>query len=131
MSTESTTAPTEATGGAKEVRKSRSFKVLLQGDEAAHGRYSGNSPYQAANKALSEIIRTRVRENKPVDEEIQFNLIETTKGSQKKSYTYVGKRIKLDTPVTYQVAGGQTIEKVYKNQLRKVKASALAASATA
>lgn len=115
------TTTEQQVGGNK--KSTRSFKVQLVGEEAAHGRYSGNSPYQAANKAFSEIVRNRVRNNQTVEEEITFKLIESTKGSAKKTYNYVGKRIKLDNPVTYQVAGGQTIQKVYKNQLRKIKNS--------
>ena len=43
----------------KQGKQQRSFKVKLNTEEKAHGRYTGDSPYQAANKALSEIIRQR------------------------------------------------------------------------
>jgi hypothetical protein len=52
-----------------------------------------------------------------------FYLVESTKGSSKKVHKYVGKRIKLDTPVSYAVENGQVITKEYKNVLRKVKKS--------
>jgi len=100
---------------------SRSFKVKLEQNGPQYGRYNGDSPYQAANKALSEIIRTRVKNTLPVDENINFFLVESTKGSGKKIHQYVGHRMKLDNPVTYQVNDGQTITKEYKNVLRKVK----------
>jgi hypothetical protein len=100
---------------------SRSFKVKLEQNGPQYGRYNGDSPYQAANKALSEIIRTRVKNSLPVDENINFFLVESTKGSGKKVHQYVGHRMKLDNPVSYQVNDGQTITKEYKNVLRKVK----------
>ena len=100
---------------------SRSFKVKLEKNGPQYGRYNGDSPYQAANKALSEIIRTRVKNNQSADTDINFFLIESTKGSGKKEHQYVGKRTKLDNPVSYAVNNGQMITKEYKNILRKVK----------
>ena len=102
------------------IKKNRSFKVKLTSDSELYGRYNGDSPYQAANKALSEIIRTRVKNNQPVDQEINFYLVESTKGSLKKVHQYGGKRIQLDVPVTYKV-GDQEIIKNFKNILKKIK----------
>ena len=99
----------------------RSFKVKLEKNMVPTGRYNGDSPYQAANKALSEIIRNRVKNNQPINEEITFYLVESTKGSTKKEHQYVGERIKLENPVSYAVNNGQMITKEYKNKLRKVK----------
>jgi len=110
---------------------SRSFKVKLEPNGPQYGRYNGDSPYQAANKALSEIIRTRVKNTLPVDENINFFLVESTKGSGKKIHQYVGHRMKLDNPVTYQVNDGQTITKEYKNVLRKVKKTEMVGGAPA
>ena len=103
-----------------EKKKNRSFKVKLTTEGELYGRYNGDSPYQAANKALSEIIRNKVKNSESVSEEINFYLVESTKGSKKKSHEYTGKRIQLDTPVTYKV-GDQEIIKNYKNILKKVK----------
>ena len=101
----------------------RSFKVKLENNGPQYGRYNGDSPYQAANKALSEIIRNRVKNNQAVDDDMTFFLVESTKGSSKKIHKYVGRRIKLDVPVSYTVENGQVITKEYKNVLRKVKKS--------
>lgn len=101
-------------------KKSRSFKVKLTDDGELYGRYNGDSPYQAANKALSEIIRTRVKNNESVDNEITFFLVESTKGSSKKTHQYIGKRVHLETAVKYKV-GDQEIIKNFKNILKKVK----------
>ena len=102
----------------------RSFKVKLELNGPQYGRYNGDSPYQAANKALSEIIRNKVKNNQTTDEDITFFLVESTKGSNKKIHKYIGKRIKLEKPVSYVVKNGekeQTITKEFKNILRKVK----------
>jgi hypothetical protein len=112
------------TGNGK--KKSRSFRVKLDIDGDQYGRYNGESPYQAANKALSEIIRNKVKKEEPTDEEITFFLIESTKDSKKKIHQYLGKRTKLPEPVKYKVKNGdkeQEITKEYKNILRKIKKS--------
>ena len=100
---------------------SRSFKVKLSVDGPLYGRYNGESPYQAANKALSEIVRTKEKNGNMDDAEISFFLVESTKNSSKKQHQYVGRRIKLDVPIEYPVANGITIKKEHKNFLRKVK----------
>jgi hypothetical protein len=101
-------------------KKNRSFKVKLSAEAELYGRYNGDSPYQAANKALSEIIRNKVKNNESVNEDINFYLVESTKNSKKKCHQYTGKRIQLETPVIYKV-GDQQIVKNYKNILKKVK----------
>jgi hypothetical protein len=129
MSTEQNTETVEQnTENVVGRKSSRSFKVKLEQTGPQYGRYNGDSPYQAANKALSEIIRNKVKNNEAVDEDITFFLVESTKGSSKKVHQYVGKRIKLDEPVKYTVNGSdgeQQIVKEYKNILRKVKKSEL------
>ena len=66
-----------------ELKRNRSFKVKLSEDGQSYGRYNGDSPYQAANKALSEIIRTKVKDGEASDTKLTFWLIESTKGSSK------------------------------------------------
>lgn len=101
-------------------KRNRSFKVKLSAEAELYGRYNGDSPYQAANKALSEIIRNKVKNNESVNEDIDFYLVESTKNSKKKCHQYTGKRIQLESPVIYKV-GDQQIVKNYKNILKKVK----------
>jgi len=110
-------------------RNTRTFKVKLEENGTPYGRYYGISPFQAASKALSEIIK----KNKQSDqlggagrgsEPINFYLIETTKGSSKKIHQYAGNRVKLENPVEYTV-GGNTITKEYKNILKKIKKNEL------
>ena len=101
-------------------KKNRSFKVKLSEEGQSYGRYNGDSPYQAANKALSEIIRNKVKAEEAVEGKLTFWLIESTKGSSKRVHQYEGERIKLAEPVKYKV-GENEIVKEYKNILKKIK----------
>ena len=120
--TETATA-TETPGG----RRTRSFKVLLPNSTEYEGRFTGLTPYQAANKALSKYYRET---NKP-KKEIQFSIRESTRGSKRSVYTYNGRREKLKTPVEYSIKDGRTIVKHYKNRLIKVKKSELTETVSA
>ena len=103
-----------------EEKRARSFKVKI-GEEKAYGRYLGDSPYQAANKALSEIIRKKKKDGSSMSGKINFSLIESTKGSKHKQHEYVGKRVALKTPISYQTKDGIEVTKKFKNELKKVK----------
>ena len=120
------TATATETTETTETRNTRSFKVLLPNSSEYVGRFTGLTPYQAANKALSKYYRET---NKP-KKEIRFSIRESTRGSKRSVYTYNGRREKLKTPVEYSIKDGRTIVKQYKNRLIKVKKSELAVAAT-
>ena len=107
--------------------KSRSFKVKLPSDEGFTGRFTGLTPYQAANKALSKYFRG-LENNVDIDVQVNFSIRESTRGSKRHEYTYKGSRIKLEQPITYTIKSdngeSRVITKQYKNQLIKVKKSA-------
>ena len=115
----------EKAGSDKSVR---SFKVMLPGTDNFVGRFTGLTPYQAANKALSKYYR----ETKKPQQDIQFSIRESTRGSKRGTYTYNGARLKLDEPVKYTISNtdgeNREIVKKFKNRLTKVKKSELAAS---
>ena len=104
----------------------RSFKVLLPGNQEFIGRYTGLTPYQAANKALSKFFREN-KNIKTTTNEITFSIRESTRGSKRSTYTYNGTREKLENPVKYSINGldgnAREIIKEYKNKLTKVKKS--------
>ena len=106
---------------ADDAKGVRSFKVQLPGTEEYSGRFTGLTPYQAANKALSKYFR----ENKTAKAEITFSIRESTRGSKRSTYTYNGKREKLQIPVKYSIKSAdgvpREIVKEYKNRLIKVK----------
>ena len=105
------------------TKKTRSFKVKLPNSEVYEGRFTGLTPYQAANKALSKYYR----ENKS-SKEIVFSIRESTRGSKRLVYHYNGHRTKLDVPVEYVIKSGndsKVITKNFKNRLTKIKKAEL------
>jgi hypothetical protein len=111
--------PTDAVEGDSNEKHIRSFKVKLPGSETFEGRFTGLTPYQAANKALSKYFR----EGERTDNDVTFSICESTRKSKKSVYTYVGKRHKLEVPVKYSIQDGREIVKNFKNTLKKVKKS--------
>jgi len=118
VSEEAVAAVAEAVEGSDE-KHIRSFKVKLPGSESFEGRFTGLTPYQAANKALSKYFR----EGERTDNDVTFSICESTRKSKKSVYTYVGKRHQLEVPVKYTIQDGREIVKNFKNTLKKVKKS--------
>ena len=116
----------------KTIKSQRSFKVRLPGSETFEGRFTGLTPYQAANKALSSYYRANPKSKVSL---ITFTIKESTRGSKRNEYTYNGKREKLSTPVEYTIKGTdgtpRTITKAFKNRLTKIKKADLAKLAQA
>jgi hypothetical protein len=73
---------------------------MLPGTDEFVGRFTGLTPYQAANKALSKYYRETSKPKK----EIQFSIKESTRGSKRGTYTYNGARQKLSEPVKYTIS---------------------------
>ena len=112
-----TETPAETEADVEDGKLVRSFKVKLPDNENFVGRFTGLTPYQAANKALSKYFR----ETKNADKEITFLICESTRKSKKSVYTYIGKRYQLEVPVRYKIQDGREIVKNFKNSLKKVK----------
>jgi len=113
--------------------KTRSFKVMLPSESDYTGRFTGLTPYQAANKALSKYFRNS--DNTNITEDfIFFSIKESTRRSKRNVYNYKGARVKLATPIEYKIKSEngeeRVITKQYKNQLVKVKKSVEAKSET-
>ena len=119
-----TTAKVTATATVTK-KSTRSFKVKLPGTETYEGRFTGDTPYQAANKALSKYYRL----NGPDAENVLFSIRESTRGSKRLVYHYNGSRAKLDVPVEYAITSvsgeSKVITKNFKNRLVKVKKAQL------
>jgi len=122
IATETKAVDNEQTAGDvnADEKQIRSFKVQLPGSDNFEGRFTGLTPYQAANKALSKYFREGDRDNA----EVTFSICESTRKSKKSVYTYVGQRHRLDEPVKYTIQDGREIVKNFKNTLKKVKKSA-------
>ena len=74
------------------------------------GRFYGKNPSQAAQKALTSIIK------KSNHNTALFTIVEN---KTKKEHTYFGKRVKLNTPVSINVKG-KTIVFRYRNLIKKI-----------
>tara|TARA_A100001015_G_scaffold320070_1_gene445132 strand:- start:1796 stop:2323 length:528 start_codon:yes stop_codon:yes gene_type:complete len=110
----------------KKERKVRSFKVQLPNSETYEGRFTGLTPYQAANKALSKYYR----ETKKSKKNVRFSIRESTRGSKRLVYHYNGHREKLKVPVEYVIKSNgenRVITKNFKNRLTKIKKAELKA----
>jgi len=114
-------------GDEEENSRTRFFKVVVDGGDP-HGRFSGNKPKQAANKALTSILKTREQNGggaSGASGEIKFSIIECTRGSKHKQYNYIGQRVKLDKPMKVKIGRGadaKEIEYKFNNRVMKDKA---------
>ena len=101
----------------------RYFKVVYENGQPK-GRFSGTKPKQAANKALTSILKNRESDGKSTTTKIKFSIIECTRGSKHKEYNYVGERVKLDKPMEVTIGKGanaKTIKYRYNNKVFKDK----------
>lgn len=108
---------------AAEKSTTRYFKAIVEGGEA-HGRFSGAKPKQAANKALTSILKSKEQTGGNVNGEIKFTIVECTRGSKHKQYHYIGKREKLDKPMKVKIGSGanaKEIEYKFNNRVMKDK----------
>ena len=107
----------------------RTFKIKTQ-DGDFTSRIMGSTPKQAALKALSIICNNYESGNKNfnVHEKkgknstptFKFCIKETTRFSQHKEYTYIGKREKLENPASYTIKGTNGEEKVITNRYKNI-----------
>lgn len=118
-------APLEANNNEEEEGKSRSrfFKLVFNGEES--GRFSGNKPKQAANKALTAIVKKEGAES--ANKQFTFKIKECTRGSKQKIYCYTGERVQLDKPMKVTIGKGangaqpKVIEYKFTNRVKKLK----------
>lgn len=80
------------------------------------GTCGGKKPKQAANKALSMIIKNYNIQDSTL---IKFKLIETTKHSKNKTSFYSGERTRLSNPITLNV-NGKEIKYIFQNTIKKI-----------
>lgn len=117
---------TKQTGGTVTTAtksRTRYFKVVIDGGDP-HGRFSGSKPKQAANKALTSILKTMEKDGKDTNKKIRFSIVECTRGSRHKSYNYIGERVELQEPMKVQIGNGnnaKVIEYKYNNKVMKDK----------
>jgi len=97
----------------------RYFKIVCE-DGNCRGRFSGKKPKQAANKALTSILKQRKDPLK--GGKIKFKICECTRGSKCKEYSYVGQRKELTEPMDVTI-GDKKITYRFQNVVKKAKKS--------
>ncbi len=100
--------------------KVRYFKLCLNG--SYHGRFSGNTPLEAATKAFTKIMQEN---NQNTEIETIIEIKESTRGSNHQTYKFNAKRIKLDVPLEYTIRDAETgndeiLTYNYKNHLEEI-----------
>jgi hypothetical protein len=119
-------APVQADAPADGEEKGRFFKYLYNG--TVSGRFSGSKPKQAANKALTSIVKSQSETGTDLTNKmLTFSIIECTRGSKKKQYNYQGIRRALDTPIKVTIKN-KDVPIVYKfqNKTSKLKVQPVA-----
>lgn len=76
----------------------RFFKLVLSEGESPTGRFSGKKPKQAANKALTTLLKARKEKGETVTDKLKFSIVECTRGRKNKQYFYTGQRVELPNP---------------------------------
>jgi septum formation inhibitor MinC len=99
--------------GGKRVRH---FKCVYNGN--VFGRYRASRPKQAGNKALTKICKNEGGDEAVVGREFEFQMVECTRGGKRKTFSYTGKRVKLDKP-TIVPKGDKQIPYHFTNKLYK------------
>jgi hypothetical protein len=114
-------------GGKKgsKSKKNRFFKAVNEKSGAGRGRYTGDTPKQAASKSYTKYIQRLKAKGKTVPKSTTIYLRESTRGSNRKVYGYVASRVKLAEPQELTIKDNTTGEKKtitynYRNQIHKV-----------
>jgi hypothetical protein len=85
-------------------QKKRKFRAIFidpNGEVVMEGRHKGSKPQQAACKALTGIYDIFAEEGKIIEGEVRFGLSETTRGSLRKNFWYVGKKTETNPTNLY------------------------------
>lgn len=84
------------------------------------GRYSGNTPIQAAFKTFTKLCRLYYKLHEIVINNIKFIIQECTQNSKKRFYVYEGFRHELHQTKFIKVKTGKIIKYKYYNHIKKL-----------
>lgn len=113
---------------AEEGKRTRHFRLMI--GEKAVGRFAGDKPKKAANKAFTSHVKYLEKSGLSTDGEIKFSIVECTRRSKSKKYHYIGERVKLETPTEIlikqkdkegNVIGEKKISYRFNNRVKKDK----------
>lgn len=108
-----------------EEKNYRYFKLINERTGKASGRYTGDTPKQAASKGFTKILQKLKAEGKKLPKQSTIYLRESTRNSARKVYGYEARRVRLPEPQTLEIVDKETGERktiVYKfrNKIKKV-----------
>ena len=119
---------TKVTGGRsanKEEGKERYFKLIDAKTGRSYGRYTGDTPKQAASKGFTKMLQKLKTEGKHPPKQSTIYLRESTRGSARKVYGYEASRQKLPEPQQLvikdkETGDEKTIVYHFRNKIKKV-----------
>ena len=109
----------------REEGRDRYFKLIDPDTQETFGRYTGDTPKQAASKGYTKLLQKYKEDKKTPPKTSIIFLRESTRGSNKKIYGYSAMRQKLDEPQNLVITDNdtgkeKTITYHYRNKIKKV-----------
>lgn len=111
----------------KKVKRTgdRYFKVIDEKSGKTFGRYTGETPKQAASKSFTKLLQKMKESGKGAPKNVKIFLRESTRGSNRKVYGYTASRVKLSEPqelkiVDKETGDEKTITYNYRNKIHKI-----------
>ena len=109
----------------KEEGKERYFKLIDAKTGRSYGRYTGDTPKQAASKGFTKMLQKLKTEGKHPPKQSTIYLRESTRGSARKVYGYEASRQKLPEPQQLvikdkETGDEKTIVYHFRNKIKKV-----------
>ena len=113
------------TKGGADAKHERYFKLIDAKTLQSYGRYTGDTPKQAASKGFTKILQGLKKEGKTPIKDTTIYLRESTRGSPGKVYGYLATRNKLSVPQELEIQDKttgvkKTITYNYRNNIHKV-----------
>lgn len=113
------------TKGGAVKKDERYFKLIDAKTLKSFGRYTGETPKQAASKGFTKLLQKLKENGKTVPKETTIYLRESTRGSNRKVYGYSASRQKLPEPQELVIKDKETGEEKtityhYRNKIKKV-----------
>jgi len=100
--------------------KKRTFEVESSDINVKGGTYKSMTPDAAARKAGSRLFKKAESTSKSSKKEIVFTIKEKTRGSEKKTFKYSAKRVKLAKPTILKIKGKEIVYR-YKTVVKALK----------
>src|ERR1700733_2082919 len=117
--------PSKKSSKSKDGNKKRYFKLIDARTMKTFGRYTGDTPKQAASKGYTKLVQKGKAKGKQPPKELVIYLRESTRNSNRKVYGYTASRVKLDDPQKLNIKDNdtgkeKTIIYNYRNKIKKV-----------